>query len=262
MADSKIVLITGAGSGIGAAIAQAFAQEGHTVLLAGRRAAALTKTLKTLPAATGRLSHRIFSLDLSQAASIEKLVQELTQENLMPDILINNAGQFQRNWGRENHPQIWRDLFEVNLFGTVNLTEKILPSMISKKDGVIINISSTLGLKPVPSTGIYSASKAALWSWTQSLAAELGPHQIRVNAVSPGIVETPIHEAFRDQDGTETADENKRRSEARATMAKLQPLGRIGRPEDIAAAVLFLASQASAWTTGASLNVDGGIHVV
>jgi NAD(P)-dependent dehydrogenase (short-subunit alcohol dehydrogenase family) len=144
--------------------------------------------------------------------------------------------------------------FQVNLFGPIQWTQMVMPLLEKSGHGSIVNVSSTLGLRAGATSGAYSAAKAAMNSWTQSLAIEYGPKKVRVNAICPGIVDTPIHSfhSLPDQD----------KEKSLQAMAKLQPLGRIGRPEEIAEAIYFLASEQSAWTTGAVLSVDGGINLV
>lgn len=249
----KHVLITGAGSGIGEATAHEFAAHGFAVTLAGRNLQKLEAAKAQLPLLTSE-AHQCLAVDLTSSASIETLVKVCTHKKTLPDVLINNAGCFERNDGLKNNASLWPQVFRTNLFGSVELTELLLPVMIQKKHGVIINVSSTLGLRPVAGTGVYSASKAALWNWTQSLAIEAAVHGIRVNCVSPGLVETPIHSFYHLPDVE--------RSKARESMARIQPLGRIGTPTEVAKAIYFLASEESKWTTGTNLNVDGGINLV
>jgi NAD(P)-dependent dehydrogenase (short-subunit alcohol dehydrogenase family) len=247
----KAAIVTGAGSGIGKAIALQLAKQGYFIYLLGRDKTKLEET-----ALLCRSGARRYALDLTQSESITKVCADiLSQQGTELKILINNAGIYAPNshvGTQLKSPSVaesmkaWQNHFATNLFGCIEFTNHILPEFIRHKQGSIVNVSSTLGLKPTAQTSAYSASKAAMNSWTQSLALELAPHQIRVNAVCPGIVETPIHGG---QDMLQ--------------WAKFQPLGRVGLASEIAAAVAFLAdSESSAWTTGVLLPVDGGIQLL
>jgi NAD(P)-dependent dehydrogenase (short-subunit alcohol dehydrogenase family) len=240
----KAAIITGASSGIGAATAIEFSKQGYFVFLAGRNEERLTAVAEKCSAGASLLK-----IDFKSPASIEKYAKHLFER---PDVdiqvLINNAGIFTRQDFINTDLKTWREQFEVNFFGSVDWTQKVLPLFLKKNSGSIVNVSSTLGLKPTAGTSAYSASKAALINWTQTLALELGPKGIRVNCVCPGIVDTPIHPFHKQTAITDT-------------LKNLQPLGRIGQPEEIAKAIYFLAGPDSAWTTGAVLNVDGGIHL-
>lgn len=246
----KTVLITGAGSGIGAATARLFAEKSYRVILVGRRQALLDSVKASLP---GK-EHMALAADVAMSSNLEALVDRLGSSKIRVDVLINNAGIFLPNDGSQLNTKTWRETFNTNLFGAAELTERLLPLMPKKSGACILNVSSGLGSRPVGSLGIYSASKAAMQSWSQSLAIELGPKGIRVNCVLPGLVDTPIH-GFHSLNPAEKA-------KALETMGPRQPLGHIGAPEDVAEALYFLASPASHWTTGALLTVDGGINLV
>lgn len=245
----KAVLITGASSGIGAATARVFAENEYFVYLLGRNEERLHEVALTCSQGASLLK-----ADLNNEAQVEKYTQHLLER---PDtdlqVLVNNAGIFERqNFAQDAHLEVWRRQFETNLFGSLRLTQKILPLFLKKKSGSIVNVSSTLGLRPSEGTSAYSAAKAAMISWTESLALELGPHQIRVNCVAPGIVDTPIHDFHQAPDKNQTLRH----------LNLLQPLKRIGEPEEVAQAIYFLGSPLSSWTTGAVLAVDGGINLV
>ncbi|MEI7973700.1 MAG: SDR family oxidoreductase [Bdellovibrio sp.] len=174
--------------------------------------------------------------------------------NLQEIVLVNNAGVFESHSLLENDLKIWHRMFDTNLFAAVRLTQLILPFMISLKRGSIVNISSALGLNTIPNTGAYSASKAAMNMWSQSLALEMGKYGIRVNTICPGLVDTPIQD-FHFQQGEQ-------KTETLQKLAGLQPMGRIGTPQDVASAAYCLGSETSSWTTGSNLVVDGGINLV
>lgn len=245
----RSVLITGASSGIGAAAAREFAAQGDFVFLLGRHQGRLEALQKELP------NSAFLICDLQNPGDVSRSVQSLLShpaaKNL--EVLINNAGIFKTHSTLTGSDELWTEQFQVNLMGPVRLTRALWPHFQAQRKGAIINISSTLGLKPTATTSAYSAIKAALLNWTQALALEGGPLGIRVNAVSPGFVDTPIH-SFHHQEASE-------KSKTLEQLASLQPLGRIGTPEEIAKSIVFLASEDSKWTTGANLNVDGGIFL-
>lgn len=233
------VLITGAGTGIGAATAALFHEKGSHVVLVGRR----QETLKTV--ANNLKNSTIEVCDLQDSKQIESLVKKI--ENV--DILINNAGIIERGNLVDQPIASWRKQYETNVFGPVLLTQMLLKSMISAKKGSIINVASSLGVRPVAGTSAYSSSKAAMISWTQALALEVAPYGIRVNCVAPGIVDTPIL----------TGHQGALSNEDKVKLGGLHPLGRLGQPKDIAEAIYYLST--ASWTTGAVLTVDGGISL-
>jgi NAD(P)-dependent dehydrogenase (short-subunit alcohol dehydrogenase family) len=247
----KIAIITGAGSGIGRACAQNFSLNGWQTILIGRRKNLLQETAASIKGTN------ILPCDLSNDADIERAVGEIQQicktQGAQFVSLVNNAGIFRQEVATESQISVWREQFATNLFGSVQLTHLLLPLMIEMKCGSIVNVSSTRGLRPSADTAAYSASKAAMNNWTQALALGLGQYHIRVNCICPGLVDTRIH-SFHTQ-----AEKEKQKTLDK--LASLQPLGRIGTPEDIARAVQFLAGEQSSWTTGAILTVDGGIQL-
>lgn len=246
---TQVALVTGAGSGIGRAIAVRFLKEGWRVIAVGRSLASL-ESLRDSHAENSVLP---VVCDLTKLQDIESLAQSLlvggAHHNTFGNALtalINNAGIYTRESFRNQTEEVWRSMLETNLIGPVRITHKLLP-LIEKNRGVILNISSTLGVRPVAETGAYSASKAALNNWTETLALELAPVGVRVNSVCPGIIDTPLH-SFGPSD--------------RVKLGPMQPLGRVGTPEDVAHAAWSLCGPGSEWTTGAILQVDGGIHLV
>lgn len=245
------VIITGASSGIGAATAKLFSQKGYFVYLLGRNEQKLSEIKKQCG-----LNSKYFAFDLNNPNRLSEVISEIINEsknNHPLEILINNAGIFERA-KFENNFKVWQEMFQTNLFSAIELTQIVYKHFQQKKSGSIVNVSSTLGIKPSPETLAYSASKAAMNNWTQGLALEAAPFNIRVNAVCPGIVDTPIH-SFHNLD-----NENKKK--ALEKLNPLQPLQRIGVPEEVAEAIYFLASSSSSWTTGSLLNVDGGINLL
>lgn len=249
----QVVLITGAGSGIGRAIAQTYDKNGFLCVLIGRREAELRKTSFLL-----KNKSILLPCDLNQEIDLAKIpacLKSLQDETSISElVLVNNAGIFERHSLKENDLAVWHRMFQTNLFAAVRLTQVVLPFMLEIGTGSVVNISSTLGLNTIPHTGAYSASKAAMNMWSQSLALEMGSKGIRVNTICPGLVDTPIQD-FHFQEGEKKAQTLK-------NLAGLQPLGRIGSPQDIAESAYFLGSKLSAWTTGSILVVDGGINLV
>lgn len=245
----KAVLITGASSGIGQATALEFARQGYFIYLMGRNKERLEET--ALRCSAGAC---LLSCDLKSPAQVEKRIQEIYENPLYRlQVLINNAGIFKTHSMEEGSDEIWSNQFESNLLGPVRLTRLLIPYFKKHQSGSIVNVSSTLGLRPSSNTGAYSAVKAAMINWTQSLAQEAGAYGVRVNCICPGIVDTPIH-SF---NGLPALQKQK----VLEQMAPLQPLGRIGSVEDVAKSIYFLGSELSAWTTGAVLAVDGGISL-
>nr|WP_295899175.1 SDR family oxidoreductase [uncultured Bdellovibrio sp.] len=245
----KAALITGASSGIGAATAIEYAKNGYFVYLMARNKERLQEV-----AAKCRSGASIVSCDVTDVAALNKRLDEmLTTKIHRIEVVVNNAGIYQTHSTEEGTDEIWMKQFEVNLLGPVRIARAFFPYFKEQGGGSIVNISSTLGLRPGGSNSSYSASKAAMVNWTQSLALDGGPHKIRANCVCPGIVDTPIH-SFHHLD-------SEQKTIALEKMKSLQPLGRIGTAEEVAKAAYFLGSDLSSWTTGAILSVDGGINL-
>lgn len=247
--DSKVVVVTGAGSGIGAATARLFSTRGYSVVLTGRNREKLEAVAASISGPT-----RVIPADLRQRQEVQWLSHEIKKEVGPIHTLINNAGVFEGQSFESTNDDLWLKMFEVNFLGPVRLTRELVPEMKLRKQGVIINVSSSAGLRPVPNMIAYSTMKAALNHLTQSLALELAPFNIRVNCVCPGIVDTPIHQLE-----MKTELEN---VETRNAWASMHPLGRVGTADDVAQSIFALASVDSNWITGAILPVDGGISLL
>jgi NAD(P)-dependent dehydrogenase (short-subunit alcohol dehydrogenase family) len=243
----KDVVITGASSGIGAAIAREFAAHGWRTHLLARDAEKLARVQKTL-----QNKCEIYAVDLSQDEAITAAVQEIEKRGASVSVLVNNAGIYNPQPFDKEKADNWEWHFKTNLFAPVRLTRLLWPQLV-KNRGAVTNVSSTLGLRPIANTGAYSASKAALDNWTQTLALEGGPLGVRANAISPGLVDTPIHGFHK--------SEKAPHAEQRKILQSLQPLGRLGEPEDIARAVYFVSSESAGWMTGTIVPVDGGVSV-
>ncbi len=186
--------------------------------------------------------------DLTDPSAIKTLKEKLEGQPI--DALINNAGIFQPCPIEDDNDEVWENHFQSNLMSAVRLTRALWPQLKESK-GVILNISSTLAMRPIPNTAAYSAIKAAMSNWTQALALEGAPLGIRANAICPGIIDTPIHSYV----GSPKPEDQ----ELYQTMQKAQPLGRTGKVTDIAPMAYQLVSKDSQWITGTLLNIDGGI---
>ncbi len=248
--SGKRALVTGAGSGIGAAIAERFAREGAEVALLGRTATKLEEIAGRIERNSGRAI--IVPADLSDPESAVSAMDTI-REGLGPiDLLVNCAGTFAAGGARDIGLDDWESMLRINLTAPFWLSRCALSHFAERGGGVILNISSTLAERPVPASLAYSVSKAGLEMMTRCLALDHGAENIRVNAISPAIVATPIHGTAMPPDAVEAMY---------AHIAPLHPLQRIGKPEDIAAAAVHLCSDEASWTTGSIFVVDGGLSL-
>ena len=183
--------------------------------------------------------------DVSKRADVERMRQATLDRFEQIDILVNNAGVHDAAPFVEESEELWRRMFEVNVIGTVLPSQAVVPEMIRRGKGKVINISSKAAVVGEPFHAAYSASKGAVLALTRAMAVELGPHNITVNAVCPGPTYTDMLLGATD-------------AGQREELTAIAPLGRLGQPEDIARAVLYLASDGSDWCTGQALSVDGG----
>lgn len=248
--ENKVVLVTGSSKGIGAAIAKKFARHGAKVVLHGRDEAAL-KEVQDIIYAAGGIAITLIA-DLNKFEEIEAMRMQIQKEVGVVDVLIANAGgSFTPPAPLEEIPEEgWRASIDGNLTITFLTLKSFLPVMKERKTGNIITISSSAGRKPHAMAPIpYGAAKAAIIMLTQDVAAQAGPYGIRVNCIAP---ETIL-----------TEGNQKRIPEARQkSMIELHPIKRLGTPEDIAHAALFLASEDASWITGAVLDITGGAVMV
>lgn len=248
--EGQIAFITGAGSGIGRATALRFAREGARVLAFDRQA----QGLETLAAeAQGEVVIAVG--DVTSAEQIAAAVETCTSHFGSPDILVSSAGTVGHGGMLEQMGEDdWDNLFDVNVKGTFLCCRAIIPLMRAKGGGAIVNLSSTAGLVGSAALGGYSATKGAIVLMTRSLALRHAADQIRVNCVCPGSTETPQLVATFETAGPDP-EEQRRMSDLYRSK---QPLGRFGRPDEVANAILFLASNEASFITGVSLPVDGG----
>lgn len=242
----QVAWVTGASGGIGAAIAKRLADAGAQVVLQGRAPGSALQALRQELAAAGHQAG-ISIVPLDSPAAARAAVDALLQAQGRLDLLINAAGLYPSTALEDLTAAEWRAVFGANLDQAFHALQAAAAPMRRQGRGVILNIGSISATQPAAAMAHYNASKAALLSLTKSAAQELGPHGIRVNAVSPGLIRRPgLAEAW---------PEGVARWQARA------PLQRLGEPDDVACACLFLASEAAAWITGQELVVDGGVSV-
>lgn len=244
----RAALVTGAASGIGRAVARAFAGEGARVWLADVDAAGVAAAADAIGP-----SARAIELDVSDPAAVDRTVAAIDAEAGGIDLLVNAAGRYALQPWLEIEPETWDRIFAVNARGIMLTTQAVARVMAARgKGGSIINIASAAGRRGDPNSVAYSASKAAAISITQSAALGLAPHGIRVNAIAPGPVDTPMWDEvvrLRAGRGDHSAEQ----------MAARVPLGRISAPEEQARVALFLAGADSGYVTGQTFNVDGGL---
>jgi NAD(P)-dependent dehydrogenase (short-subunit alcohol dehydrogenase family) len=244
----KIALVTGAGSGIGQAIAVAYAKEGAKVIITDLDVSGCHQTLGKVKEAGGQ--GWVYALDVTDVASVQKLADRVQEEAGNIDILVNNAGVILREGiDSPNAHAVIRKVMDVNLLGVFNTIHAWLPAL-RKSRGCIINISSGAAFLGQPRALGYSASKGAVKMLTQSMAADLGIDGIRVNAIAPGVIVTPMTDATRSDP-----------QRLEKFMVRI-PLGRLGEGHEIAGAAVFLASDLATYVTGITLPVDGGILAV
>ena len=244
---NKVALVTGATSGIGRACALAFAKRGARVACVGRKDEALEQVTNEIRAGGGDALK--LKANLADDDDSEDVVARTLTTFGRIDILVNAAGHISNGTIENTAIQSWDDMMNINVRAIFKLMQKALPSLIERK-GNIVNVSSVTGLRAFPGVLAYCVSKAALDQLTRCSALELAAKGVRVNAVNPGVVITEIHKR---------GGMNQEQYSAFLEHSKeTHPLGRVGRPEEIADLVLFLASDEASWITGATYSIDGG----
>jgi len=243
--DGRTALVTGASQGIGEAIARLLAARGAKVVAAARSADKLARLAEEIAAAGGR-AHAL-ELDVADPESMGERLATLPEGFADVDVLVNNAGITADNLLARMSLADWRRVLDTNLTGAFALTKALLRGMMRRRWGRVVNVSSVVGLMGNVGQANYAASKAGLVGLTKSLARELGSRSITVNVVAPGYVETAMTERLGDK--------------AREDLAGAIALRRLGTVDDVAAAVLYLASEEAGYVTGTVLNVSGGLYI-
>lgn len=246
MSKSKTVLITGASRGIGRACAIKFAQNGHRVIANYNKNSDAAKSLLDDVSALGGYAEA-YKCDVSDSVAVESMFDFISGRFGGVDILVNNAGIAKTMLFGDMTESDWDEVFGVNVKGMFNVTRRALPYMIGKQSGKIINISSIWGICGASCEVAYSASKAAVIGFTKALASELGPSGICVNCVAPGVIDTDMNLALSDED--------------KNTLASQTPLCRLGRAEEVADTVYFLASAEADFITGQTISPNGGFVI-
>lgn len=243
--DEKTALVTGASQGIGETIARRLAERGAKVILASRTASKLERVKEEIAGVGGVAC--CLPLDLGKPEEIGERLKDLPAEYAEIDILVNNAGVTGDNLLARMSLEQWRNVLDTNLTGTFAVTKELVRGMMRRRWGRIITVSSVVGLMGNAGQANYAAAKAGLVGFTKSLARELASRNITANVVAPGFVETAMTDVLPEATKKDLFDRI--------------PLGRLGRPEDIACAVVYLASEEASYVTGQVLNVSGGLYI-
>lgn len=242
--SGKVVLITGAGSGLGEGYALTFGDAGATVICAGRNMERLNKTVESIEKEGGKA--KAYKVDVSDNASIHELVSAVCADYGRIDVLVNNAGYENIQPFLEVTPEVYDDIMSVNMKGAFFVAQEVARVMKENGGGKIINIGSLGTFIGLPESSVYCSTKGGIGQLTKTMALELGKYNIQVNAIAPGYFVTPLTQPFYDD------------PEHRAWIESRIPLHQWGTTQDLAGPVLFLASAASDYITGEIIKVDGG----
>lgn len=242
--ENKVAIVTGGAGGIGSAIAARLAAEGATVVVTDVNLQAAATVAQQIQDAGG--TAQALASDIANPAACRQLIKQVVTQFGRIDVLINNAGINRRGDLLALSEDDWHTSFAVNLDSMFYLCRAVLPIMIESGSGAIVNTASQWGLHPAPGHIAYNVTKAAVASFTQNLARDYAPHNIRVNGVCPGEIHTPMLEAGVLRSGRTIAD-----------LDKMVPFGRIGKPEEVAALVAFLASEEAAFICGSLVEITG-----
>jgi len=247
--SGKVALITGGGTGIGRAIALAFAREGASVTVAGRRLEKLREVISEIQKHGG--AGLAMECDVTRAREVERAVEGTVERFGRLNVLVNNAGALHLSTVEAISEEDWDRLMTVNVKGPFLMSRAVLPEFRKCGGGVIVNIGSVLGLYAVKERAAYCASKGGVTMLTKAMALDHAHENVRVNCICPSIVETELVKGV--------FDESERGQALRKARIATIPLGRIGQPADVAEMAVFLASEESSWLTGAAIPLDGGI---
>ena len=246
MLIGKYALVTGANRGIGKAVVETFARHGANVIANSRTVGTLDETCARLSSEYKVSAHPVY-FDVSDPQQVKQAFQEIVKITRRLDVLVNNAGVLDNNLLGMIKPEVVREVFGVNAFGTIYVMQYAARLMIKMQRGSIINLSSIVGLFGNAGQATYSGSKAAVIGITRSAAKELAPHNIRVNAIAPGFIDTDMVKSLTPEKYQERVDSIK--------------MNRIGTPGDVANCAVFLASDLSEYVTGQVIGVDGGMLI-
>jgi len=247
--QGKVAIVTGGGTGIGRGICLAFGREGAKVVVAARRLEKVEAVAAELRAAGGESLAAV--CDVTKGADTRALVEAAERAFGRVDILVNNAGALSVSTVENISEEDWDRLMGTNLKGPFLMSRAVLPAMRRAGGGAIVNIGSVLGLVAVKERAAYCASKGGVTMLTKAMALDHAAENIRVNCICPSVVETDlVREVF---------SKTEQGRQARAARLTTMPLGRFGRPEDVAELAVFLASEESSWMTGTAIPVDGGV---
>jgi 3-oxoacyl-[acyl-carrier protein] reductase len=241
----KVALVTGAAQGIGKAVALLLARNGADLIVSDINLEKAEETAKEIQA-IGRRAVAI-KVDVASLGDVEQMVEAVLEHFGHIDILINNAGITRDRLILRMTEEDWDAVLNINLKGTFHCTKVVIRHMSKQRNGRIVNIASVVGEMGNAGQANYSASKAGVIGFTKTIAREFAQRGINVNAIAPGYIETPMTEALPEK--------------AKEELKRIIPMERLGRPEDVAEAVLFLVSEASSYITGQVLNVNGGIYM-
>ncbi len=247
---NKVALVSGGGSGIGKSIALCLSREGAHVMIVGRRKEFLLKTVDEIHENAGTASYVVG--DYANVAEVQNSIEETVATFGALDILVNNAGVARFYPVLDVTEEDYEYQMNVNLKGLLFATKFSIPFLVKRGGGAIVNISSGAGLRAVPQSSVYGTTKAGVVHLTKVIALELAEKNIRVNCVCPGFVDTPIFDTFIPKEEL---------AESKLKFSEMTPLKRMGRPDEVAKAVLYLVSEDTEWMTGNILTLDGGLNI-
>jgi 2-hydroxycyclohexanecarboxyl-CoA dehydrogenase len=247
--NGRVALVTGGGRGIGAAIAVGLAQDGHKVVIADMRRAEAEETAATINDAGG--TARAFEVDVTDSATVSGMIETVTSELGPVDVLVNNAGWDDLKPFLATDEAFWDRVLDINFKGTLRLTHAVLPGMVERQWGRIISIGSDAGRVGSSLESVYSGAKGGIIAFTKTVAREVARSGVTLNVVCPGPTDTPFM--------AETTSKAKDAEAVLNGMTRAIPMRRLGKPEEVAAAVRFFADESAAFITGQTLSVSGGL---